>query len=385
MSGDAFLPYGRQYLDKDDEQAVLDALRSDYLTTGPRVEAFERALADFCGAQYAAAVSNGTAALHGAMFALGVGPGDEVIVPPMTFAATANCVAYMGATPVFADVDPETLLIDPASVEQKISPRTRGIIAVDFAGLPCDYDALRKIADEKELFLAADGCHAIGAALRGRPVGSLADLTVFSFHPVKHITSGEGGAVLSDDPRLIERLRLFRNHGITTDAHKREEQGTWFYEMVELGMNYRLTDIQCALGASQLKKLPEFLCLRRRIAARYDAAFAEVEDVRPLAQLDGADSAYHLYVVRVPSQKRSAVFKALRAANIGVNVHYIPVHLHPYYRKHFHTGPGLCPHAEAAYEEILSLPMFPAMTNEDVDRVVLEVRKALDDALDAAA
>lgn len=364
------IPYGRQSIDEDDIRAVAETLRSDYLTTGPRVAEFEAAVAGRCGVAQGVAVSSGTAALHAAMHALGIGPGDEVIVPPMTFAATANCVLYQGGTPVFADVDPDTLLLSPAEVERRITPRTRAVIAVDYAGLPCDWDALRAVAGRHGLALVADGCHALGAEHHGRPVGSLADMTVFSFHPVKHIATGEGGMIVTADAALADRLRIFRNHGITTDHRGREASGSWRYEMVELGYNYRLTDIQCALGLSQLAKLPAFLERRRAIARTYDAAFAGTA-VRPLARPEGRLHAYHLYVVRVP--RRGEVFASLRAAGIGVNVHYIPVHLHPYYRERLGTGPGLCPVAEAAYEEILSLPLFPGMTDAECATVIAAV------------
>lgn len=366
------IPYGRQWLDADDEQEVLAALRSGWLTTGPRVEEFERSVTSFTGAVHGVAVSSGTAALHTAMFALGIGPGDEVVVPPMTFAATANAVLYMGGTPVFADVDPATLLLDPAAAEARITPRTKAIVGVDYAGQPCDWDALRAVADRHGLALVADGCHALGAEDRGRKVGVLADMTVFSFHPVKHVATGEGGMVVTDDAALAARCRLFRNHGITTDHRQRVESGGWFYEMTELGYNYRITDIQCALGVSQMRKLPAFLARRREIAARYDAAFAQ-GPVRPLDKRPESLHAYHLYVVRVAERDR--VFRELRAAGVGVNVHYIPVHLHPYYRKTLGTGPGLCPVAEAAYADILSLPMWYG-AEEHLETICAEVGRA---------
>lgn len=376
------LPYGHQWIDEDDVQAVIEVLRSDWLTTGPKVADFERAFANIVGAKEAVAVSSGTAALHAAVYALGIGPGDEVIVPPMTFAATANCVVFQGGIPIFADVDPNTLLLDPAQVEMKITPRTRAIIAVDYAGQPCEYTALRAIADRHGLWLVADACHALGATYKGRPVGSLAHLSTFSFHPVKHITTGEGGMVTTDDPHLARRMRVFRNHGITTDHRQREAQGSWFYEMVDLGYNYRLTDVQCALGISQLRKLPDWVARRQAIARQYDAAFAEIPSVEPLRVREDVSHAYHLYVIRLNLTElratRADVFSALRAEGIGVNVHYIPVHLHPFYREQFGTGPGMCPVAEAAYEEIISLPLFPRMTDHDVEDVVSAVRKVVE-------
>ncbi len=362
------IPYGRQLLDEDDIAAVAQVLRSDWLTTGPLVAEFEAAVAEVAGAAHGVAVSNGTAALHAAVFALGIGPGDEVVVPPMTFAATANAVVYQGARPVFADVDPGTLLLDPESAAACITPRTRAIIGVDYAGQPCHWDALRVLAGKHGLALVADACHALGAADQGRPVGALADITVFSFHPVKHVTTGEGGMAVTGDPRLAARMRLFRSHGIESDFRQREQKGSWFYEMTELGYNYRLTDIQCALGVSQMRKLPRFLARRREVAAVYDAAFAARPVVAPLARRTGAEHAYHLYVVQMPD--RDAAFVRLREAGVGVNVHYVPVHLHPYYRRTFGTGPGLCPVAEAAYERILSLPLHQGLSDADAARVV---------------
>ncbi len=379
---EARLPYGRQWLGDDDVAAVAEVLRSDWLTTGPKVAEFEQAFADFVGAREAVAVSNGTAALHTAMYAIGVGPGDEVIVPPMTFASSANCIVFQGGTPVFADVDLDTLLLDPTQVEAKITPRTKAIVAVDYTGQPCDYDALRAIAGRHSLILVADACHALGGSYKGRPVGSLADLSTFSFHPVKHITTGEGGMITTDDPELARRMRVFRNHGITTDHRQREQLGSWFYEMVDLGYNYRLTDIQCALGMSQLRKLPGWVVRRQEIARRYDAVFAEMPAVGPLGVRDDVSHAYHLYMIRLDLDRlkvdRARVFTALLAEGIGVNLHYIPVHLHPFYQERFSTGPGLCPVAEAAYERLITLPIFPRMNDDDVEDVIAAVRKVME-------
>lgn len=373
------IPYGHQWIDEDDLQAVVRVLNSEWLTTGPQVDEFEKAFARAVSAKYAVAVSSGTAALHSAMFAIEIGPGDEVILPPMTFAATANSVVFQGGTPVFADVSPDTLLLDPARVEAKITDRTKAVIAVDYAGQPCNYGALRSLADRRGLILVADACHALGGSWRGRPVGSLADLSTFSFHPVKPLTTGEGGMITTDDRELAERMRFFRNHGITSDHRQREERGSWFYEMVELGYNYRLTDFQCALGMSQLRKLPGWVARRREIARRYDEAFAGISAVEPLGVRDDVSHAYHLYVIRLKLKElntdREKVFTALRGKGIGVNVHYIPVHLHPFYQKQFGTGPGLCPVAESAYEEIISLPIFPGMSDEDTEDVIKAVRK----------
>jgi len=375
------LPYGHQSIDQSDIDALIEVLNSDWLTTGPTVQAFENALAEVVGAKYAVAVSNGTAALHTATYALGIGPGDEVIVPPMTFAASANAVVYQGGTPIFVDVDPDTLLIDPRQVEAKVTSRTKAIVTVDYAGQPCDYELLRAIAHRHGLALLADSCHALGATYKERRVGTLADLSAFSFHPVKPITTGEGGLITTDDEKLAQRMRVFRNHGITTDHRQRSEKGSWFYEMVDLGYNYRLSDIQCALGLSQLRKLSDWTLRRQKIARRYDEALAEMSQIELLTHRVDVTHAYHLYVIMLKLERlsvdRSTVFAALRAEGIGANVHYIPVHLHPYYRQHFGTGPGLCPVSEAAYARILSLPIFPAMTEKDIEDVIEAVKKVV--------
>lgn len=367
MAQRAFLPYGRQSIDEDDIAAVAEVLRSDWLTTGPAVERFEADVCARTGGRHGVAVSNGTAALHAAMFALGIGRGDEVIVTPMTFAASANCILYQGGTPVFADVQADTLLLDPAAVEAAITPATKAIIGVDYAGQPCDWDALRAIADRHHLALVADSCHALGARYRDRPVGSLADITVFSFHPVKHITTGEGGMAVTSDDQLAARMRSFRGHGITTTASEREKSGAWFYAMTELGYNYRITDFQCALGSSQLRKLDGWLEKRATLAKAYASALAGQDRIRPLACRPDVRHAWHLYVVRTP--ERDEVFRRLRANGIGANVHYVPVYLHPYYQQRGYAR-GLCPVAEAAYAEILTLPLWSGMTTDNVTSVV---------------
>lgn len=374
------IPYGRQWVTEEDIKAVSDVLRSDWLTTGPKVEEFEEAFAAKVGSRYAVALSSGTAALHAAAHAACIGPEDEVITTPMTFAATANCVLYQGGRPVFSDVEPETLLVDASKIEEKITPKTKAIIAVDYAGQPCDYDELKSIAKRHNLTLIADACHALGATYKGRNVGTLADMTVFSFHPVKHITTGEGGMVTTDDPDLAKRVRVFRNHGITSDHRERERCGSWFYEMVDLGYNYRLPDINCALGLSQLKRLDQNVSRRRELAALYNKAFSKIEAVRPLTQKADRKSSWHLYVVKLDLSKirttRKDVFSSLRDEGIGVNVHYIPVYWHPYYQKLGYKK-GLCPVAEKAYEEIVTLPLFCAMSDSDAAQVVSAVKKTL--------
>ncbi|CCO23598.1 UDP-4-amino-4,6-dideoxy-N-acetyl-beta-L-altrosamine transaminase [Maridesulfovibrio hydrothermalis] len=372
------IPYGKHIIDDDDIAEVVKVLKSDWLTTGPAVTDFEKAVADYTGCGEAVAVSSGTAALHAAMYSLEIKPGDEVIVPPITFAASANCVVYMGATPVFADVEAETLLIDPAAVEQQITPATKAVVAVDYAGQTCDYDSLKNICKKNGIVLVGDCCHAIGAKdEHGRKAGAIADISVFSFHPVKHITTGEGGMVLTDNPELAQKARIFRNHGINLDASARSEKCTWVYDMQELGYNYRITDLQCALGISQLKKLDKFLQIRRDLATCYDRILAKFPEVTPLRSKEGIEHAYHLYAVRIPASRRKAVFEFMRGEKIGVNVHYIPVHYHPYYQEHFKTKKGLCPVAESAYEQLLTLPLHPAMDRKDVKFITDKLDEAL--------
>lgn len=375
-----YLPYAQPWTDDSDVSAVTDVLRSTWLTTGPMVETFEERFAKYVDTWFAVAVSSGTAALHAAVFAAGVGPGDEVITTPLTFAASANCVLYQGGRPVFADVKPDTLNIDPQKAEDRITPKTRAILAVDYTGLPCDLSELRDIAQRHNLVLIEDAAHALGATYRGARIGSLADLTTFSLHPVKHVTAGEGGMVTTDKRNYAQKMKAFRNHGITTSAREREAKGAWFYEMTYLGYNYRLTDIQCALGMSQMTRLEAFLERRRQIAALYTRELADLPVTLP-ARVSDRESAWHLYVVRLDlgalRVDRGLVFAALRAENIGVNVHYIPVHWHPYYSETLGYPRGLCPEAEKAYPRLLTLPLFPKMTDRDAADVIEAMHKVL--------
>jgi perosamine synthetase len=366
------IPYGRQSIDDSDVAAVVESLRSDWLTQGPKVQEFEEALAKYCGAKFAVAYSNGTTALQGAYAAAGFKDGDEFVTTPLTFAATASAGLWQGAKPVFADIDPATGNLDPAAAARAITPRTRALCPVDFAGRPVDLAAFRKLAGEKQLLLIEDACHALGTSYAGRKIGAVADMTVFSFHPVKSITTGEGGAVLTNDATLRDKLISFRQHGI-----RRGED--WLYFVEDLATNCRLTDLQSALGLSQLKRLDSFVARRRDLARRYQKAFAgwaEVEN--EAAPVD--DSAWHLYVLRLKggaAEKRREVFQALRAAGIGVQVHYIPVYFHPFYEKLGYKR-GLCPKAEAFYERIISLPMYPTLTDAQQDEVVAVLRGILD-------
>jgi UDP-4-amino-4,6-dideoxy-N-acetyl-beta-L-altrosamine transaminase len=371
------IPYGRQTIDEDDIQAVVEVLRSDYLTTGPKIAEFEKAVADYVGAKYAVAIANDTAALHAACFAAGIGEGDEVITTPITFAASSNCVLYCGGTPVFADIDPKTYNIDPEDIRRKITDRTKAIIAVHLAGQPCDMDAIHAIAKEHNLVVIEDAAHALGAEYKGKKIGALSDMTTFSFHPVKPITTGEGGMIVTDNEELYHKLVLFRSHGITRNEEDMTRMdGAWFYQQIELGYNYRITDIQCALGCSQMKKLDRFLARRRAIAKRYDEAFADCDNIVTPYQLPDTNSGWHLYIIQVLNCDRKAVFEKLRENGIGVNVHYIPVYQHPYYRQHGYQD-VCCPVAEEVYSHIISIPIYPGLTDAQQDEVIQKIKALL--------
>ena len=369
-TGRKMIPYGRQTIEEDDIQAVVDVLRSDYLTTGPKIAEFEKMVADYVGAKYAVAISNGTSALHAACFAAGIQPGDEVITTPLTFAASSNCVLYCGGTPVFADVDLKTYNIDPEDIRRKITDKTKAIIAVHLAGQPCDMDEIHKIAKEHDLLVIEDGAHALGSVYKGKKVGTLSDMTTFSFHPVKPITTGEGGMIVTDNEELYQKMMLFRSHGITRDENlMTRNDGPWFYQQLDLGYNYRITDIQCALGCSQTKKLDRFLARRKEIVARYNEAFADCENIITPYQLPETESGWHLYIVQVKNCDRKKVFESLREQGIAVNVHYIPVYLHPYYQEHGYKDVH-CRNAEEVYSHIISLPLYPTLTEEQQQYVI---------------
>ncbi|MDE5779084.1 MAG: UDP-4-amino-4,6-dideoxy-N-acetyl-beta-L-altrosamine transaminase [Lachnospiraceae bacterium] len=368
-----YIPYGRQSIDEDDIQAVVDVLRSDYLTTGPKVSEFEEKVAGYVGAKYAVAVSNGTAALHIACLAAGIGQGDEVITTPITFAASSNCVLYCGGTPVFADIDADTYNISPEEIERKITDKTKAIIPVHYTGQPCDMDTIIEIARKHNLLVIEDAAHALGASYKEKRIGSISDMTCFSFHPVKPITTGEGGMVVTNDEELYKKLVLFRSHGITRDGGMMtENQGNWYYQQLELGYNYRITDISCALGISQMNKLDGFLVKRREIANRYDKAFKDVADIKIPKQIADGNSGWHLYMIQVMNKSRKEVFDQLRTVGIGVNVHYIPVYQHPYYQNHGYSACCL-PNAESFYERAISLPIHPALTVEQQQYVIDKV------------
>lgn len=388
------IPYARQFLDSSDIKAVIHTLRSGWITQGPKIEEFERAVAAKAKTKYAVAVATGTAALHCACFAAGIKKGDEVITSPITFVASGNCAFFLGATVKFVDIRQDTYCIDPQKLELAITPKTKVIIPVDFAGQPCDMDEINAIAKKYNIKVIQDAAHSSGATYKGRPVGSLATMTIFSFHPVKHITTGEGGMILTDDELLAKKLRLFRTHGITSDEDSMilKEQAAdngstgnsrapWYYEMQALGYNYRITDIQCALGLSQLKKLDRFIKRRREIAERYNKVFGKSPYfIIPYIEKD-RQSVWHLYMLRLKLDKmtktRRQVFEELRALGIGVHVHYIPLHLQPYYQRRLHYRKGDFPIAEAYYESAITIPLFPSMSNEECDRVIEAVLKTV--------
>lgn len=378
---DTYLPYSKQSIDSEDIAAVITVLQSDFLTTGPRIAQFEAKIADYVGAKYAVAFSSGTAALHGACFAAGIKENDEVITTPLTFVASANCILYVGGKPVFADIDNQTCNISPHSIKSLITKNTKAIIAVDFTGQPVALEEICAIAKEHKLIVIEDAAHALGAIYRGKKVGSISDMTMFSFHPVKHITTGEGGIITTNSKQFYENLIQFRSHGITRNALLLNDfQGPWYYEMQFLGYNYRITDIQTALGSSQFNKLDQFLNRRKQIVESYNQAFKTMMELTtPVIQVD-SESSWHLYIIRLNLTKltcgRKEIFEALLKENIGVNVHYIPVYLHPYYQQKGYKN-GLCPTAERVYQEIISLPLFPAMAETDVNDVICAVKKVI--------
>lgn len=377
-----FVPYGRQWVEEEDIQAVVDVLRGDYLTTGPLVAAFEDSLKSATGARHAVAVNSGTSALHVAYFAAGLQAGDEIITSPLTFAATSNAALYLGANVRFIDVDPNTGNINPMLIGEAITDKTKLIVPVDFTGLPADYDAIQEIATKHNLKIVADAAHSLGATYKGRLVGALADATELSFHPVKPVTTAEGGAIVTNDASIAKRAAMFRTHGITKDPEDMAtNEGGWFYEMQVLGFNYRITDVQCALGVSQMKKLATFIARRRAIAKKYTEAFTDMNQIELPPMLEGIESGWHLYIIRViDGDRRKALFDKLRELGLGVQVHYIPVHYHPYYQQ-LGFEKGQFPVAEDYYARAISLPIFPKMSDNDVNSVIERVKVAIQDVL----
>ena len=380
---DKLLPYGHQWIDEEDIKAVIEVLRSDWITQGPKVAEFEKEFAKYVGARYAVAVNSGTAALHAACFAAQIEKGDEVITTPITFAASANCVLYQAGTPIFADIDADTLNIDPEEIKKKITKKTRALIPVDFTGPPVNLEKILQIAKDNNLVIIEDASHALGATYKDSKIGSSSDMTIFSFHPVKHITTGEGGMITTNNKEYYERLKLFRTHGITKDKDKLlNYDGPWYYEMQELGYNYRLTDFQCALGLGQLKKIDKFIQRRREIVKKYNSEFKDISEIK-IPEINPIDPnpVWHIYMIQLNLDRlkvdRREIFEALRAENIGVNVHYIPVHLQPYYQKRFGYRRGDFPKAENYYSRAITLPVFPKMSEKDIDDVVSAVKKVI--------
>lgn len=377
-----FIPYGKQYIDEDDVKAVSEVLLSPYLTTGPKVEEFEHALCEYTGAKYAVAISNGTAALHAACYAAGITDGDEVITTPITFAASANCILYCGGTPVFADIDPDTWNIDPDKIEEKITSKTKAVIAVDFTGQAVQINKIKEICKKHNLIFIEDAAHSLGTKYNNIPVGAHADMTTFSFHPVKTITCGEGGAILTNNEEYYKKLMLFRAHGITRDVNLLSQMPfNGYNEQIELGYNYRMTDFQAALGLSQLKKIDKFSARRKEIVAKYNKAFSEIKELILQKEIEESDTTRHLYIIRINSKvlnaSRNEIYKALNAENVGLQVHYIPVYYHPYYQKLGYKK-GLCPNAEDLYEEIITIPLYYSLTDDDVDSIIEAVKKVID-------
>ncbi len=378
---DSKLYYGHQWIDDDDIEAVMDVLKGDYLTCGPKVDELERRIGQTTVSKHAVVCSNGTAALHCACIAAGIQPGDEVITTPLTFAASANCIRYCGGKVVFADINPETYNIDPDCIEQHITNKTKAIIAVDFTGQAVEHERIRKICDKYNLILIEDAAHAIGTKYKGCPIGSLADMTCFSFHPVKTITAGEGGAITTNDDVLYHRLVLAHTHGIEHDDEFMEEaphEGKWYYEQLSLGYNYRMTDFQAALLISQLNKLEKFKARRQEIVKKYDEAFAEIPEIVVQKEIPESNTCRHLYIIRLILEKlnctRRQFFDAMSAENIQPQIHYVPVYWFPYY-KHIGYERGICPKAEEVYNGIMTIPLYPKMTNQDVDDVIHAVKK----------
>lgn len=376
------LPYGHQWIDNDDIKAVINILKSDFITQGQKIDELETSIADYCNAQYGVAFSSGTAALHATVYIADIKQGDEVITTPMSFVASSNCILYMNGTVQFADIKNDTHNINPAEIRKKINKKTKALLPVDYTGQPCDLDEINQMAKDNNILVIEDASHAIGAEYKDKKIGELSDLTVFSFHPVKHITTGEGGMVLTNEEKYYNKLKEFRTHGITKDTKKMEKnEGGWYYEMQHLGYNYRITDLQCALGLSQFKKIDKFIKRRREIVEIYNKELKKIDELSIPYEKSDVKSGYHLYVIDLNLENlnasRKKIFDALRAENIGVHVHYIPIHLQPFYRERFGYKKGDFPVAENHYEKCLTLPLFPLMSNKDVKDVIIAVEKIL--------
>jgi len=369
MAKKSIISYGRQWKDDDDIKEVIKVLKSDWLTQGPKVEEFEKAVAKYCGVKYGVAVSSGTAALHSAYIVAGIKSGDEIITTPLTFAATANMMVFCGAKPIFVDIQENTLNIDPVEIKKKITKKTKAIVSVDFAGHPCDYDEILKIAKKYNLLVIDDACHALGAEYKNKRIGSFSDMTILSFHPVKHITTGEGGMVLTNNKDFYEKLKVFRHHGIV----KKSENDKWYYEIENPGFNYRITDFQCALGLSQLKKINKFIKRRRDIVAEYNKAFKNIKEIIIPVEKKYVKSSWHIYPIQIKRIDRKRIFDDLQKEGIGCQVHYMPLHLHPFYKKKFGYKKGDFPIAERYYERAITLPLFPKMTGKNIKKVIKKI------------
>lgn len=372
------IPYGKHCIEQDDIDAVTDALQEDYIATGPGIGKFEEEFARYVGTKYAVAVSSGTAALHACCFAMGIKAGDEVITTPLTFAASANCVLYCGGTPVFADIDENTYNIDPLEIEKKITSKTKAVIPVHFTGQPCDMDAIHRIADKYGLKVIEDAAHASGADYFGKKIGSLSDMTIFSFHPVKHMTTCEGGMVTTDNEELYKKIKSFRAYCLTKDYEQMKDKtdGPWHYEIQGLGYNYRISDVMCALGRSQLKKLDRFVAKRKEVAVRYNEELGDVKGIILPYQKEGCNSSWHLYTIQIEENRRLEVYTKMKEAGIGVDVHYLPVYRHPYYQDNGYSG-VCCPNAEKVYSRILSIPIFYKLSYDQQTYVIDTIKRIM--------
>jgi UDP-4-amino-4,6-dideoxy-N-acetyl-beta-L-altrosamine transaminase len=369
------IPYGKQFIDEKDIEAVKNVLKSDWLTTGPKVDEFENSIAKYIGCQYATVVNSGTSALDIAVQTLKLRNGSEIITTPFTFAATSNAIVYNNLIPVFADIKENTRNIDPKDIKRKISNKTAAIIYVDYAGHPCDIDEIKEIAYENDLFLIEDASHAIGSEYNNRKIGNYADMTIFSFHPVKNMTTGEGGAVVTNNNEFDKSLKILRNHGINTDLHKRQSKNDYMYDIGELGHNYRITDFQCALGISQLKKLDSFISKRNRLVDLYTKLLENIDFVETPSKWGNVKNSWHIYTILLDKRiDRDDFFKYMKSNSIGVNVHYIPIYRFSYYKNNYNFDPLDYPVTESVFRSIVTLPLYPHLKEEQIEYICEKIR-----------